>query len=264
MAGHLGVKKTYNRILNHIYWPKLKHDVSQYGRSCHTCQVVGKPNQKIPIAPLQHIPAFDEPFSRVIVDCVGPLPKTKSGNQCLLTIICVSTRFPEAIPLRNIKATNIVKDLTKFFTLIGLPKSIQSDQGSNFMSGLFQQVMHQLGIKQYKSSTYHPESQGTLERFHQTLKNIIRTYCLENKKEWDAGIHLLLFAAREAVQESLGFSPFEMVFGHTVSGPLKLLKEKWLCVDTDINLLDYVSDIKEKLRNLCEIARENLKKKSQS
>ena len=137
--------------------------------------MVGKPNQTIPKAHLQPIPAFDEPFSRIIIDCVGPLPKTKSGNEYLLTIMCASTRFPEAIPLRNIKTKNIVKALVKFFTFVGLPKSVQSDQGSNFMSGIFQQVMHELGITQYKSSPYHPESQGALERFHQTLKNMIRS-----------------------------------------------------------------------------------------
>ena len=74
----------------------------------------------------------------------------------------------------------------------------------------------QLGIKQCKSSAYHPESQGALECFHQTLKNMIRSYCTQFQSEWDKGIHLLLFAAREAVQESLGFSPFELVFGRTV------------------------------------------------
>ena len=107
-----------------------------------------------------------------------------------------------------------MKALVKFFTFVGLPKSVQSDQGSNFMSGVFQQVMHELGIKQYRSSAYHPESQGALERFHQTLKNMIRSYCFDTEKDWDEGIHLLLFAVRESVQESLGFSPFELVFGH--------------------------------------------------
>ena len=62
--------------------------------------------------------------------------------------MCASTRFPEAIPLRNIKTKTIVKVLVKFFTFVGLPKSVQSDQGSSFMSGIFQQVMHELGIKQ--------------------------------------------------------------------------------------------------------------------
>ena len=100
MSGHLGVNKTYHKILNHFCWPGLKADVSNYCRSCHTCQLVGKPNQVIPKAAF---PATDEPFSRIIIDCVGPLPKTKSGNEYLLTIMCASTRFPEAIPLRNIK-----------------------------------------------------------------------------------------------------------------------------------------------------------------
>ena len=115
MSGHLGINKTYHKILKHFYWPGLKSDVSQHCKSCHTCQMVGKPNQTIPKANLQPIPAFDEPFSRIIIDCVGPLPKTKSGCQYLLTIMCASTRFPEAIPLRNIKTKTIVKALVKFF-----------------------------------------------------------------------------------------------------------------------------------------------------
>ena len=88
---------------------------------------------------------------------------------------------------------------------------------------------------------------------------MIRTYCLDFEKDWDEGVHLLLFAAREAVQETLGFSPFELVFGRTVRGPLKLLKEKWLNDEADTNLLDYVSKFKYKLNRASEIARENLK-----
>ena len=260
MSGHLGINKTYHKIINHFYWPGLKLDVSKYCKTCHTCQMVGKPNQTIPKAQLQPIPAFDEPFSRILIDCVGPLPRTKSGNEYLLTIMCTSTRFCEAIPLRNIKTKSIVKALIKFFTFVDLPKSVQSDQGSNFMSGIFRQVMHELGIKQYRSSAYHPESQGALERFHQTLKSMIMSYCFDTEKDWDDGIHLLLFAVRESVQESLGFSPFELVFGHSVRGPLKLLKEKFLSNDeTPLNLLQYVSDFRNRLSRACEVARSNLK-----
>ena len=182
--------------------------------------MVGTPNQTLPKA-LYSIPVFREPFSRVIIDCVGSLPKTKSGNQYLLTVMCASTRFPEVIPLRNISAKTNNKALIKFFTFVGLLKSFQADQSSNFMSGLFQQVMDELGIKQYRSSAYHSESQGALERFHQTLKNMIRSYCFDTNRDWDEGIHLLLFAVRESVQESLGFSPFELVLGHSVRDPLK-------------------------------------------
>ena len=259
LAGHLGVRKTYDKILSHFYWPRLKTSVSNYCKSCHTCQMAGKPNQIIPKAKLQPIPVLHEPFSHILIDCVGPLPKTRSGNQYMLTIMCTATRFPEAIPIRNIKAKTILKELTKFFTTFGLAKTVQSDQGSNFMSGVFQQVMQQLNISQIKSSAYHPESQGALERFHQTLKSMIKKYCLESEKDWDDGIPLLLFAARDSVQESLGFSPFDLVFGHPVRGPLKLLKEKFLSADKCLNLLKYVTDFRHKLLRATELAKESLK-----
>ena len=91
--------------------------------------------------------------------------------------------------------------------------------------------MYELDIKQLISSAYHPESQGALERFHQTLKNMIRSYCFDIDKDWDEGIHLLLFVVYESVQESLGFSQFKLVFGHTVRGLLMVLKDKFLSDD---------------------------------
>ena len=90
---------------------------------------------------------------------------------------------------------------------------------------------------------------------------MIRSYCFDTEKDWDEGIHLLLFAVRESVQESVGFSPFELVFGHSVRGPLKLLIEKFLSKDeTPLNLLQYVSDFRKRLSRACEVARSNLKK----
>lgn len=105
--------------------------------------------------------------------------------------------------------------------MFGLPKVIQSDQGTNFKSKVFAQVLKSLGITHVTSSPYHPESQGALERFHQTMKSMLRKYCHKSQRDWDDGVPFVLFAAREAVQESLGFSPAELVFGHEVRGPFK-------------------------------------------
>lgn len=69
--------------------------------------------------------------------------------------IGMSTRFSEAIPLNNIKANIIIKAPAKFSSFVGVP--IHSDQDSNFMLGLLQQVMYELGVKQYKSTVYHPK-----------------------------------------------------------------------------------------------------------
>ena len=260
LGGHLGVNKTVEKILKQFFWPGLRQDVSDYCRSCHVCQMVGKPNQKIPPAPLKPVPAFDEPFSTVIIDCVGPLPRTKAGHEYLLTMMCASTRFPEAVPLRRITAQNVSKALVKFFTMVGLPKVVQSDQGSNFTSKVFRQVMSELGIKCVNSSAYHPQSQGALERFHQTLKTMMKTYCFECEKDWDEGLPLLLFAVRESVQESFGFSPFELVFGHNVRGPLKVLREKLLSDDDESpGLLEYVSTFRGRLSRARELAADHLK-----
>ena len=139
-------------------------------------------------------------LSRIIIDFVGPLPKIKSGHEYLLTIMCASTRFPEAIPLKNMKTKNIVKALVKFLHICKPPKVCLVGSGFKFhVYFFFDQVMHKLGITQNKSSPYHPQSQGALERFHQTLTNIIRSYWFYTEKDWDEGIHLLLFAVRESV-----------------------------------------------------------------
>ena len=81
--------------------------------------------------------------------------------------------------------------------MIGLLRSIQSDQGTNFISGLFQQVIYVATSKQVKLSACHPESQGALERFHQILKNMLCMYCVDKECQWDERVHLVLFTAKK-------------------------------------------------------------------
>ena len=152
-----------------------------------------------------------------------------------------------------------MKALVKFFTFVGLLKVVQSDQGSNFMSGLFQGVLFQLGIHQVKSTSYHPQTQEALEHFHQMVKNMMKAYCTTEGKDWVEGIPLLLFVARESIQEYLGFSPFELVFEHLPRGPLKLFKEYCLDDDPRKGVLVHMSDVWERLRKANEFAQKKLK-----
>ncbi|XP_063589651.1 uncharacterized protein LOC134766651 [Penaeus indicus] len=258
-GGHLGVKKTLGKILKYFYWPGISSDVRHFCHSCHVCQMSGKPNQKLKPAPLMPIPVVNEPFSKVIIDCVGPLPKSKRGHQFMLTIMCASTRYPEAIPIKNMASKSIIPLLIKFFTQHGLPRSVQSDQGTNFTSKVFKQVMSSLGITQYLASAYHPESQGALERFHQTLKSMLTKFCLETGKDWDEGLPLMLHAIRSAKQESLGYSPDELLFGREIRGPMKLMSECWLDEENPGNVHEYVYKLKTKLNFVRKFALENLK-----
>ncbi|XP_076043849.1 uncharacterized protein LOC143026944 [Oratosquilla oratoria] len=225
LSGHLGIRKTYLRLLNEFYWPGMKKDVAEFVKNCHPCQIVGKPNETIPPYPLQPIKVPFEPFSKLIIDIVGPLPKTKKGNQYILTTLCPTTRYPDAFPLKNISAKTVANTLANLFTTFGIPEEIQSDRGSNFTSVLFAEVLKLLGIKQTLSTAYHPQSQGALERFHQTMKSMIRKFCCEEDRDWDEGLQFLLFAIRETPSESLGVSPFELLFGRKVRGPLKVIKD---------------------------------------
>ena len=115
LAGHLGVRKTLQRLRTHFYWPRMTADVAQYIRACHSCQVTGKPNQAIPVSPLIPIPTLQPPFGRIIIDIVGPLPKTSDAHVYLLTILDAATRYPEAVPLRSVSSKVVVRELLLFF-----------------------------------------------------------------------------------------------------------------------------------------------------
>nr|XP_054591872.1 uncharacterized protein LOC107373038 [Nothobranchius furzeri] len=108
-SGHLGINKTYNLLIQHFIWPDMKKQVAEYCKSFHVCQMVGKPNQKIRPVPLSLVPVVTTLFEHIVVDCVGPLPVTKSGKMFLLTIMCSSTRFPEATPLSSITTRSLQK-----------------------------------------------------------------------------------------------------------------------------------------------------------
>ena len=257
-GGHLGVNKTYHKISRNFFWPGLRKDVKRYVKTCHICQVIGRPNKPIPKAPLRPIPVLSEPFSEILLDIVGPLPKAKSGNVYILSIIDRATRYPEAFPLRNFGAPQVCKVLVNFFTKFGLPKVIQTDRGTNFTGKYFQDRLKEWGVKHVTSSPYHPQSQGAVERFHQTLKTLLKKYSHSDIASWDINLPYVLFALRAARNESLGFAPFDLVFGHRVRGPLDLIRENWDDSDTNTNPLMYVPAFRDNLRKAWEFAKENL------
>lgn len=117
LSSHLGVTKMYHKILNHFFW-LLKADVVKFCHTCKACQIAWKPNQIVPKATLHPIAALGEPFEHVVVDCVGPLLKTKNGNRILLTAMCTSICFLEAVPLRRISALLVIKVLKSLSILL--------------------------------------------------------------------------------------------------------------------------------------------------
>lgn len=109
------------------------------------------------------------------MDLVGPLPKSIAGFQYVL-VIDYATHFPKAVPLQSLTARTIADELIKLFTRVGLPREILTDQGTNFTSQLLWQVCDVLGIKELRTSTYYPQTDGLIERFNHTLKDMLRKF----------------------------------------------------------------------------------------
>ena len=257
MAGHLGKKKTSDRVLQRFYWPGVYRDVEDHIRICEQCQR-SAPKGKVK-APLIPLPIMEEPFKRIAMDVVGPLPRSSSGKRFILVICDYATRYPETIALRTVDAPTIAEELLKFFARMGVPEEILTDQGTNFTSQLLAEVYRLLHIKPIRTTPYHPQTDGLVERFNNTLKAMLRKAADDEGKDWDRLLPYLLFAYREVPQASTGFSPFELVYGRHVRGPLDVLKESWETSSRSTeSVVSYVLTIQERLEKLRDLVHENL------
>ena len=155
----------------------MHQDVVEFCRRCGTCQKFSK--RKPAHVPMVPLPVVDGPFTRVAMDIVGPLPRSRSGNRYVLVMCDYATRYPEAVPLRNINAETIMEELVRIFARVGLPQEILTDQGSNFQSQLSQELYKLLRVSAIRTSPYHPQTDGLLERFNQTLKSMLRKCAAE-------------------------------------------------------------------------------------
>ena len=263
MGAHLGIRKTCDKVMLNFYWPGLQNDVSRYCHSCDTCQRT-VPRGRVTRVPLQNMPLIDTPFKRVAIDLVGPItPVSDSGNRYMLSLIDYATRYPEVVPLKFIDAESVAEALVNIFTRVGVPSEILSDQGSQFLSRVMKEVGRLLSIRQLVTTPYHPMCNGLVEKFHLVLKSMLKRLCQEKPKDWDRYIPAVLFAYREAPQASLGFSPFELLYGRTVRGPMQILHDLWTKEETPEEVkttYGYVIDLRNRLEETCKLAQEELKK----
>ena len=121
-GGHLGTKKTEDRIITNFCWPEIHQDVTSFYGSCDVCQkTVTK--RSISRAPLGEIPLIDLPFKRVAIDLVGPItPASEKGHRYILTLVDYATRYPEAVPIKNINTETVAEALLDIYSRVGVTK----------------------------------------------------------------------------------------------------------------------------------------------
>ena len=108
-----------------------------------------------------------------------------------------ATRYPEAVPLKDIQAETVAEALVNMFTRVVVPKEILSDQGSQFLSAVMKEMCRLLSLKQLVTTPYHPICNGLIQKFNGTFKNMLRHMCAEKPKDWNRYIGPLLFACRK-------------------------------------------------------------------
>ena len=250
-AGHFGVKKTFARVNRHFLWPKMWGQVKNYVRTCAGCQKNGRQDRAR--APLQPLPIVSEPFSRVAFDLVGPLPRTTSGHKYLLTAMCLYTKFPEAIPLKKVDNHSVLEAMMEIFSRYGIPKELLTDQGSVFTSRLTRHMCKTFEVHKIQTSPYHPQTDGALERWHACLKGMLKRAEVD-LKEWDNMLKYVLFAYRDTPHCVTGFSPFSLMFGREVKGPLDFFKSSWVEGDEeDGTIEEWLLSVRAKMGEMAEV-----------
>ncbi|XP_058614187.1 LOW QUALITY PROTEIN: uncharacterized protein LOC131528813 [Onychostoma macrolepis] len=263
MAGHLGVQNTTQRIRDRFHWPGLEADVRRFCQACPTCQRTSP--RTPPPSPLIPLPIIEVPFERIGMDLIGPLPKSARGHEHILVIVDYATRYPEAIPLRKATSKAVAQELFLLSSRVGIPAEILTDQGTPFMSRLMADLCRLLKVKQLRTTVYHPQTDGLVERFNQTLKQMLRRVAAEDKRDWDRMLPYVLFGIREVPQASTGFTPFELLFGRQPRGLLDIAREAWEQQPAAFrSTIEHVRDMRERIDRVMPLVREHLTKAQQA
>ena len=206
----------------------MRKKIRQFIKTCRACQIVA-PIRKNKRAPLQKVDVMaTHAFADIglPLDAMGgQLPRTKSGNQYALVVICNVSKWPTIIPLRNLRSKTIAEKLLERFSFTGLPEVIRSDNFSSLKVDLMTVLRRQLGIEGKFSAPWHAISHGSVERLNATVENVLRKLILERPSDWDRMIKFVNFALREVKHASTGFSPSELVYGRKFRGLLDVARE---------------------------------------
>ncbi len=260
--GHLGAEKVARIVGRHFVWPGMAKDISEHCRSCALCQVKSKHRPKR--APAIERPVLAEPFESVAVDLVGPLPKGKGGCRYILTYVCLATKWPEAVALRSITAKSVMEGLWSIFSRTSIPERVLSDQGGQFCGKVMGQLGEWLGIDKVRTSPYHPETNGAVERMHGTMKGILGK-CISDGLDWVEQLSFVMYVLRQMPHADSGYSPFDLVYGFRVRTPLDALYHGLYEAEMDkLSVCDWVMRMAERLERVRDSAALRVSKSRES
>jgi hypothetical protein len=217
-VSHPGIRGTHRSIQRYFVFPRMNSVIKECVNSCMHCAHAKTSKH---LKPLRM--TFSETFRRfstVHVDLVGPIPS--SQNRYILTMADRATRWVEAIPIASISAVDVAKEFVKSWVArFGVPATVISDRGAQFTSDLWSNMCSRLGVNHRMTTSYHPQSNGLLERWHRRLKDALRAST--NSESWEENLALVLLHLRNQPNEDVGVAPAQAVYGLPLTLPGTLL-----------------------------------------
>ncbi|KAL7731407.1 hypothetical protein ACLKA6_001429 [Drosophila palustris] len=212
---HGGVGKTLARLQQFYYWPRMTVQVRQYVLGCETCKET-KHTTQITRPPMGKEVVTDRPMQKLYLDFLGKYPRSRKGNAYILIALDHFTKFVwlRAITKATALATvKILKD--EIFSHFGVPEVIHTDNGKQFTSQEFGELMHHHGIKHLRTGNYSAQANAS-ERVNQSVLAAIRTHVNEDQTTWDEKLPEIQAALCSAVHASTGVSPYFAMFGQNM------------------------------------------------
>lgn len=221
LGGHRGVERMINTIRKFYYWPTMTNDIKKYVKNCEICEKTKI--HKHTSTPLQITSVASAPFEKIYIDFVGEInPNSEEGHKYIMSISCDLTKYVIMLPTFDSTALTAARIIVEEVCLtFNFPKIIVSDNGPAFTADIFKQMSKLLDIKHVKTTPYHPQSNGGIERYHRTLGQYIRAYTQKNQTKWHKYLPFFTFSHNTTVHSTTGFAPHTLVFGFELQIPIK-------------------------------------------
>jgi hypothetical protein len=205
-----------------FFWrAKMKTEIARYVARCDTCKRVKAIYMKT-AGPLQSLPIPTWKWEDISMDFIVGLPRTTKGYDSIWVIVDRLTKIAHFLPVRTkyTVATYAALYIARILSLHGVPKTIVSDHGPQFVSKFWEELHKSLGTKLLHSSAYHPQTSGQTERVNQILEGMLRACVLDFSQKWDECLPLAEFSYNNSYQESIKMAPFKALYGRRCRTPL--------------------------------------------
>ena len=208
---HFGNMKTLEKVRLHYYWPGMLNDVKEYVAKCNICASVKYPNF-LTRPPMQAHSIPRRKFEVICVDFGTDLIRSRKGNTSFFVAVDLLTKYPLVYPSKRADSDTMCDFLEAVFLMFGVPRVIISDNGKQFVSKNYQELLQKWKIKSETTPYYHPQS-NPAERVIRVIKTSIRAFSSKSHHEWDEHLHEYIAGIRSAVHETTKFTPYFMLFG---------------------------------------------------